>query len=112
MNTSPAIKSKTETSREKEQFWKGHARCQRESGLSRIAYCRKHQLNHNQFNYWHRKWRQEVVSQRLLPIHLNEIPTIAQPAQAEALCTLAFKNGHVLKIHDESVLPLLLSLWG
>jgi len=96
---------------EKELFWKKHATHQRESGLSRVAYCRKHQLNYDQFNYWEQKWRQPLVARELLPVNL----TVTKPTESppiETIGTLTFKNGHELKIHDKSVLPILLSIWG
>jgi hypothetical protein len=108
MNTVRQITSIHETATAKEQLWKDHAKHQKESGLSRIEYCRKHQLSYNQFGYWERKRREEAVSSKLVPIHLNNPTKIA----AETVCTLALKNGHELKIHDKALLPMLLSLWG
>jgi len=97
---------------DKEQFWKEHAKHQLESGLSIVAYCRKHQLNYDQFGYWRQKWRQQSAAVGLLPVHLNKTPQVIPQAQSDTVCTLAFKNGHELKIHDKTVLPLLLSLWS
>lgn len=112
MNAVTQMTSINESLTEKEQFWMGHAKCQRESGLSRIAYCRKHQLNYDQFSYWKQKWRQQTTSARLLPVNLNKLPTITDIPQNQTICTLAFKNGHELKIHDKSILHILLSLWS
>lgn len=98
---------------DQEQFWKEHAKNQRESGKSRVAYCRKHQLNYNQFGYWEQKWRhQATVSSGLLPVHVNRMSKITNAPQPSTLCTVSFKNGHELKIHDKAVLPMLLSLWS
>jgi hypothetical protein len=100
---------------DKESIWKEHAQRQKESGLSRVAYCRKHQLSYDQFGYWFKKWRQQsMCSQpiKLLPIYVNKSSKMNDELQSEAICTLAFKNGHALKIHDKSVLTILLSLWG
>jgi transposase-like protein len=112
MNTPTAIASSKVTTTEKEQFWKEHAKRQRESGLSIVAYCRKHQLNYDQFGYWRQKWRQQTAASRLLPVHLNQTPKIADSSRSDTLCTLVFKNGHELKVHDKSVFPMLLSVWG
>lgn len=101
-----------ETTLDKEKFWKEHVKRQRESGQSRMAYCRKHQLNYNQFGSWVQKWRQQTTSSELLPIHINMMPKITNCLQPDILCTLTFKNGHELKIHDKGVLPMLLSLWS
>lgn len=91
------------------QFWKEHTAKQKESGLSRSAYCRTHQLNYDHFNYWFRK--EKGVARQLVPVKLN------QPAQpvpfgiktAPVLCSLSLKNGGVLQIHDKDILPLILS---
>jgi hypothetical protein len=108
MNIARRIISTHETDTAKERAWKERAKHQKESGLSRMEYCRKHQLSYTQFGYWERKWREEAVSSNLVPIHLNDPGKIAP----ETVCTLALKNGHELKIHDKTLLPMLLSLWG
>ena len=97
---------------EKEQFWKAHAKSQRESGLSRMGYCRQHNISYDQFSYWERRWKQQTSPSRLLPIKINKTPELAVSPGLETLCTLAFKNGHELKIHDKTVLSMLLSLWS
>ncbi len=63
---------------DKERIWKEHAQRQKESGLSRAAYCREHQLSYDQFGYWLQKWRQQTTSSqpvKLLPIHVNKLFT-------------------------------------
>ena len=112
MSIPPAIASSNATITEKEQFWKEHAKCQRESGLSKVAYCRKHQLSYDQFGYWIKKWRQQTATSALLPVHLNTVPKVIDCRQINTICTLTFKNGHELKIHDKTVLPMLLSFWS
>lgn len=112
MNTAPQITSTEKMFTEKEALWKEHAKRQRESGLSRVAYCRKYQLSYDQFGYWVQKWRQQSAPARLLPINLSNLPTTISIPKTQPLCTLTFKNGHELKIHDKSVLPMLLSLWS
>lgn len=97
---------------EKERFWKEQAKLQRESGLSRKDWCRNHQLSYDQFGYWERKWRQQSAPTRLLPVNLNKLAETSDHSQPEASCTLVFKNGNELKIHDKTVLLTLLSLWG
>lgn len=108
MNIVPQNISTHESAIAKEHIWTEHVTHQKESGLSRVEYCRKHQLNYHQFGYWERKYRIEVAPSKLVPIHLNK-PTYIAP---ETVCTLALKNGHELKIHDKSLLPMVLSLWG
>ena len=107
------IEAEKDVTCNKEQFWKKHAKSQRESGLSRVAYCRKHQLNYEQFGYWEQKWRQ-ASGARLLPVHVASASwaKIKADQHIKTACTLTLKNGHVLQVHDQSVLPLLLSLLG
>ena len=112
MSMPTEIASSDAITTDKEQFWKEHAKHQLESGLSIIAYCRKHQLNYDQFGYWRQKWRQQSANVGLLPVHLNKTPKIMTCSQPDTVCTLTFKNGHELKIHDKTLLPLLLSLWS
>lgn len=107
MNTVREITITRELVTEKEQIWQEHIKVQKESGLSRKAYCVKHHLNYDQFGYWVNKWRQQQPIPKLLPVHLN------RPApKPVTLCTLVFKNGAELKVHDQSILPLLHSIWG
>ncbi|MGA2655045.1 MAG: hypothetical protein ABSF18_03580 [Gammaproteobacteria bacterium] len=92
-----------------EPFFKEHAAKQKDSGLSRSAYCRKHQLNYDHFNYWFRKENRSI--RQLVPVMLNQpvgvssFTSIASPV----LCTLTLRNGGVLQIHDKSILPLILT---
>lgn len=106
------IAAQSEPTTEKEQFWKSHAKLQRESGLSRIAYCRKHQLSYDQFGYWKHKWRQQISPLKLFPVNFSLPDNVNERRQLETICTLAFKNGHELKIHDSTALLTLLSLWS
>lgn len=112
MNASQKPSTK-EAIKEPEQFWKEQSKHQKASGLSRMAYCRKHQLDYNQLGYWERRWRKKTASSiNLVPVNLNNLPKISDEPQPNTLCTLALKNGHELKIHDKAALAMLLSLWG
>jgi len=112
MNTVSQITPIGETATDREQFWKDHAKLHRQSGLSRKAYCLKHQLNYDQFGYWEGKWRHQKGASSLLPVHLNRPVKTSDIPRPETICTLVFKNGHELKIHDQSILPMVCSLWG
>ena len=103
----PTVTKKSET---QEQFFKEHIAKQKDSGLSRLAYCRNHLLNYDHFNYWFRKDKKEV--QQLVPIKLSQPvePTPFKSINATGvLCTLTFKSGGVLQVHDKSILPLIFS---
>ena len=109
MSSVQPIKKIKEINAEKERFWKNHSKLHKESGLSRIDYCRKHQLSYDQFGYWECKWRhresQQNVSPMLLPIKINHsMPR--ENIQQKILCTLEFKKGYQLQIHDKSIVTL------
>lgn len=112
MNTVSPITAIRNTASEKELFWKEHAKRQRQSGLSRKAYSLEHQLNYDQFGYWEHKWRLQNGVSRLLPVHLNCPENTSEILKPKTICTLIFKNGHELKIHDQSILPMLCSIWS
>jgi hypothetical protein len=90
----------------KEQFWIEHVALQKESSLSIAAYCRKHELNCDQFYHWRRKL---TKTSNLIPVklHLNK-----KADHLETLCTLTFKTGTEIKIHNQVILPFLITLLG
>ena len=91
----------------KEQFWQEHIALKQASGLSRRAYCREHGLIHSRLAYWEHKLTTTglLSSQKLLPITIEPIAT-----EVSILCSLHFKNGSKLIIHDPVVLPTVISL--
>ena len=99
----------TKNSAMQDQLFKEHAAKQKDSGLSRLAYCRKHQLNYDHFNYWYRKEKKAV--RQLVPIKLSQPaePSSFSNTATPVLCTLTLRNGSVLQIHDKGILPLILS---
>lgn len=74
------------------QYWQEQIKLKQESGLSRTAYCRKHNLVCSQFTYWERKLDQPTA--QLIPVKLEHS---------------AIKDGTELKIYEARVLPILLS---
>jgi hypothetical protein len=109
MSITTAQSTGVKNSATQEQFFKEHAAKQKDSGLSRSAYCRKHQLNYDHFNYWFRKENRTI--RQLVPVKLNQPAGVASftSIAAPVLCTLTLRNGGVLQIHDKSILPLILS---
>jgi hypothetical protein len=105
-----------EIAREKKKFWSVHRERQEDSGLSGLAYCRKFKLNYRQFSYWGQKEEENEVP-KFTPVHI-ETPSERDAKhssirqQQETLCTLVFKKGQELKIHDQALVPMLLSLLG
>ena len=64
MNTVREITITRELVTEKEQIWQEHIKVQKESGLSRKAYCVKHHLNYDQFGYWVSDSRHKKISRK------------------------------------------------
>lgn len=114
MTTIDAPKSITtcdEVSRE--SFWHEQIQRKQASGMSRAAYCRKHELNYDQFGYWEQRWTPSSFSSattELLPVQLSESTATKSSPLLTTLCTLVLNNGSELKVHDQALLPLLLSL--
>ncbi len=104
MNSAANQDITVKVSSSKEEFWKQHAVLQKGSGLSRAEYCRKNQLDYNCLGYWLYKWKK--ISPKLIPVTLTSAPTVTSEP---LLCALTFKRGRVLKIHDKSIIPLILS---
>ena len=94
-----------------EQYWKEIKVKQEKSGLSRREYCRRHQLNYNQFDYWLRKVKPDTP-QQLVPIKLNPLEENREAPASPVLCTLTLGHGRILTVHDERILPLILSTLG
>ena len=95
-----------------ELFWSEHIKLKQESGLSGAAYCRQHTLSCNRLYYWENKlMSQSKAESPFIEVKLNsQINSYTIPRPTTALCSLELNNGHQLKIHDQAVLPLLISL--
>ena len=105
-------KSVNATSQEDESYWEHHIKSQRASGISRAAYCRINHVNYDRLNYW-LKNNKEVPQAKagVIPIRLK--PEISHEAnidvdEAKILCTLRFKTGITISIHDKETLSLLI----
>jgi hypothetical protein len=88
-------------------YWNKIIEDQEISGLTRIAYCRKNQINYDNFGYWRKKLKSKSVKS-LIPIKIKS--EFNQPAEKnKMLSTLLFKNGNSLYIYDKEVLLIILS---
>ena len=101
----------------KEKFWDGHVKLSQLSNLSKAAYCRKHELDYDQFMYWQKRVTSNGNVSQLLPVKLsvmqNNTPEVApNVGSITTLCALAFKNGVELNIYNKDILPTLLSCLG
>lgn len=87
---------------ERNEYWQEQLDRLKASGLSRSQYCRDNSINYDRFGYWLKKL--SPASPTFVPVkmQMSEI-SITQ----SLLCTIELR-GHVLKIHDASVLSILL----
>lgn len=49
-------------SQERQQFWQQHVDAWQASDLSSAAFCKQHDLNYAQFNYWRKKFQPAQVT--------------------------------------------------
>lgn len=104
---------------EEKSYWIKHVDAYRRGNFaSKAAYCSKFGVCYHRFLYWCQKIIKELANkgglQRdalFMPIKVvpQELP-VTSPASL--LCTLEFKQGHKLNIHNESVLEKLINLLG
>ena len=108
---------------EDEQFWQKHLFACKASGMNRRAYCQTHEINYARFSYWKKRLTASsnpsensrhpyAPSPVLLPVQLKSTTQATLQKNAAVLTTLNLKNGHVLQIHDERVLMLVLDRWA
>ncbi len=89
-----------------ENYWRKIIDDQKSSKLNRAAYCRKHQINYDNFGYWLRKFENKIIKS-FVPIKIKS--EFIQPAEYnKVLCTLIAKNGSSLQIYDKEVLSVIL----
>jgi hypothetical protein len=113
-----STKKRVSYAAEGKDFWRQHLLAFRESGLKKASYCRANGVNYYRFMYWekalsdkesnaayHKKSSVGNVNP-LLPVEIkHEVASIK--ATVLGLCSLEFKNGTVLRIHDEGVVGLI-----
>jgi hypothetical protein len=91
-------------------YWEHHINAQRASGITRASYCRVNHVNYDRFNYWIKKNKQKNQSTAsVIPIRLKqEIDHTTASDAGRALCTLKFKSGVTIAVHNQEALSLLL----
>lgn len=70
-------------------FWQAHVQALAASGLSRRAYCLRHQLSYHSLTYWVRKFRQTPGT--AAPPTLVEVPVLAS--------SLVHRSGPPFRLH-------------
>lgn len=92
-----------------EQYWQEQINLKQQSGLTRAAYCKKHNLRYHTFAYWEYKKPNKKAS-RLLPVKLIHPQNDNSVAKSKVLCSVMLKKGAELKIYDPNILSTLLPL--
>lgn len=99
LSTQPPLTSIAED----ESFWKRHAGLHQSSGLTRKKYCLLNNVNYDRFGYWLGKFTRQSSS--LVAIKLK---VESAPLKQTTLCTLNFRDGRTLQIHDQQALSYIL----
>lgn len=90
--------------------WQQHVTAYRNGKLSRVAYCKLHNIRYHQFGYWIKKYKPRS---NLIPVRIEQKPQEELSRTALAvLCTLQLKPGVLLKIHDLKALPAVLGVYS
>ena len=104
-----SLKSIAHESSKNRQYWAEQIRLKQESGLTSAAYCREHRIICSRFYYWeHQINSAHSELSQLLPVKLYA--NMPEPHLTDTKCTLMLNGGYELKVHDQAILPLLLSL--
>ena len=82
-----------QTTQNKRRFWEHHLEQWRQSGLSQLAYCRKHDLKPHRFYYWRRRILKPQPDVSFLPVTLP-----ADTPQGSHLLRILMPNGCVLEL--------------
>jgi hypothetical protein len=105
---------------EDENFWRHHIAACSESPVSRASYCKQNNVDYHRLGYWTRKLssgQSESVNPTNLPISKSTplIPVQLKPLieqnNSAVLGSIHLNNGHVLHIHDQQALLMLLDRW-
>ena len=101
---------------EDKAYWIKHIEAYRRGNFrSKTAYCVQTDVDYHRFIYWHQKIIREAANNDGLPRKSLFMPVQATelnqaPKPAGLLCTLEFRQGHKLKVHDESLFEKLINL--
>ena len=83
-------------SQERQQFWQQHVAAWQTSDLSGAAFCKQHDLNYAQFNYWRRKFQSvDAVAKPAGFAQVTQLATSASSADglgAHLPCGISFSG--------------------
>lgn len=104
---------------EDENFWRHHIAACSASGITKISYCKKNNVDYHRF----RNWTKKLSAKNLhlsKPADLSSKPSELIPVELKLttkqnnsaiLCTINLKSGHVLQLHDQQAWLMLLERW-
>ncbi len=92
-----------EVIKEDKVYWESQIESQKKSQLSKSAYCRANQISYFRFNYWEKRLKKSCHP--LIPI---KIKSVMHSPNNKPICSITFKNGNDLHIHDKEALILIL----
>jgi hypothetical protein len=110
MKTAIAKSAINTANQENEAYWDRHIKAQRASGISRAAYCRINHVHYDRLTYWFKNNKKAYqTNASVIPIRLKpEVRHESNTDGTKVLCTLIFKNGVTISIHDKDALCLLI----
>lgn len=86
-----------QATQEKRRFWERQIGYWRKSGLSQLAYCRKHDLKPHRFYYWRRRILKPRPEVSFLPVTLPaNLPPHSQ------LMRILMPNGCILELEGQT----------
>jgi len=91
---------------EDKAFWQQHIAAQAVSEISKLAYCRANQVDYARFMYWSKNESLGSLVKPLVAIKLRSATD--ELSSKTPLCTLVFKSGGCLHVHDARVLTVIL----
>jgi hypothetical protein len=111
MKTGQEISASPTTTLEDPAYFEHHAKEQSKSGISRAAYCRMHHVNYDRLSYWikNKEVNRSKSKANVVPIKIkSDIFHEVNGEGSKTLCTMRFKNGVTLLIHEREILSLVL----
>ncbi len=81
--------------------WQAHITAQKQSGLSRAEYCRKHQLSSHAATYWHRRLSKPTSQETtLVPVALTSSIKINSAPTARSVLKVILPNKIAVEVDD------------
>lgn len=86
-----------QNAQQRRNFWEHHLEHWQQSGLSQLAYCRKHQLKPHQFYYWRRRILKPQSDVSFLPVTLP-----ADTPRKSQIVRILMPNGFALELEGRA----------